>query len=66
MSENLPYVSLRRGHGVVDRAIADPEIISLLPAAQETFASLLLDPPPPSSGLQSAVKRHRRLIRGVG
>ena len=47
------------------RTIADVEIIRLSRAAQEQFAALLINPPPPSARLKQAFKHHRRLIGEV-
>jgi uncharacterized protein (DUF1778 family) len=44
------------------KTIAEIEIIRLSRAAQQKFASLLLDPPKPAAGLKKAFRRHRRLI----
>jgi uncharacterized protein (DUF1778 family) len=44
------------------RTVAEVELIRLSRAAQEKFASLLLNPPPPAAALLRALKRHRSLI----
>ncbi len=44
------------------RTIADVEVIRLSREAQERFAALLLNPPPPAPALVKALKRHRELI----
>jgi hypothetical protein len=43
-------------------APAGVETIRLPRSAQERFASLLLDPPPPPDALLRALERHRTLI----
>ncbi len=47
------------------RTIADVEVVRFAREAQEKFAALLLDPPPPSAGLKRAFANHRRLIGKV-
>jgi uncharacterized protein (DUF1778 family) len=44
------------------RTVAETEVIRLSREAQETFANLLLNPPPPSPALLRALKRHRSII----
>jgi uncharacterized protein (DUF1778 family) len=44
------------------KTVAEVEVIRLSREAQEQFVSLLLNPPPPSSALRRALKRHRSLI----
>jgi len=44
------------------KTIADVEVIRLSREAQEQFAALLLNPPPPSPALVKAFRRHRELI----
>jgi len=44
------------------KAVAELEVIRLSREAQERFASLLLNPPPPSKTLLRALKRHNSLI----
>jgi uncharacterized protein (DUF1778 family) len=44
------------------KAIADVELIRLSREAQEKFAALLLNPPPPAPALVKALKRRRELI----
>jgi len=44
------------------KTIAEVEVIQLSRQAQERFAALLLNPPPPTAALAKALKRHRQLI----
>jgi len=44
------------------KTIADVEVIRLSLEAQEKFAALLLNPPPPTPALVKALKRRRELI----
>lgn len=44
------------------KTIAELEIIRLSRAAQEQFATLLLNPPKATAALKKAFKRHRSLI----
>ncbi|MGA3077472.1 MAG: DUF1778 domain-containing protein [Bryobacteraceae bacterium] len=44
------------------KTIAEVEVIQLSRQAQERFAALLLNPPPPTAALVKALKRHRQLI----
>lgn len=44
------------------KAVAEAELIRLSRDAQETFAALLLNPPPTAPALARALKRHRSLI----
>jgi len=44
------------------KTIADVEVLRLSREAQETFAALLLNPPPPTAALVKAFKRHRELV----
>ncbi len=44
------------------KTVSEMEVIRLSRAAQEQFVSLLLNPPPPSSALLRALRRHRSLI----
>jgi uncharacterized protein (DUF1778 family) len=44
------------------KTIAEVEVIRLSREAQERFAELLLNPPPPAPALVKALKRHRELI----
>ncbi|MGO4885844.1 MAG: DUF1778 domain-containing protein [Bryobacteraceae bacterium] len=44
------------------KTIADVQVIRLSREAQEKFAMLLLNPPPPAPALTKALKRHRQLI----
>jgi uncharacterized protein (DUF1778 family) len=45
-----------------EKTIADTEVIRLSREAQERFASLLIDPPPPTDALLHALKRHQELV----
>ena len=45
------------------RTIADIEVLRLSRQAQEQFATLLLNPPAPSTALARAFERHRELIQ---
>jgi len=44
------------------KTVAEVEVIRLSREAQERFASMLLNPSPPSGALLRALKRHRTLI----
>lgn len=44
------------------KTVAEVEVIRLSRQAQEQFASMLLNPPPPSDALVRALERHRALI----
>ena len=44
------------------KTIADVEDIRLSREAQEKFAALLLNTPPPTAALVKALKRHRELV----
>lgn len=44
------------------KTVAELEVIRLSRAAQEQFASLLLNPPPLSKALRRALKRHNSIV----
>jgi uncharacterized protein (DUF1778 family) len=44
------------------QTIAQNEVLQLSSASAQMFASLLVDPPPPSPGLERARVHHERLI----
>jgi uncharacterized protein (DUF1778 family) len=48
-----------------NRTIEEAEIVRLSIAGQKAFADALISPPVPSSGLNRAFTRHRRLVREI-
>jgi uncharacterized protein (DUF1778 family) len=45
------------------KTVAEVEVLRLSRAAQEQFARLLVEPPPPTQALKKAFARHRALVR---
>ncbi|MFN7923130.1 MAG: DUF1778 domain-containing protein [Bryobacteraceae bacterium] len=49
-------------HDAAQKAIAEVEVIRLSRQAQEKFAELILNPPPPNAALRKALARRRAMI----